>query len=53
LLAAFQRGLGQPSNLPAWLTPALMERVGQLLREATQGRFEAPRQRQSPDDGQR
>lgn len=53
LLAAFQRGLGQPPNLPAWLTPALMERVGQLLREVTQGRLEALHQRQSPDDGAR
>lgn len=53
LLAALQRGLGQPPNLPAWLTPALMERVGQLLREVTQGTLEAPRQRQSPDDGAR
>ncbi|WP_306544527.1 FHA domain-containing protein [Malikia spinosa] len=53
LLAAFQRGLGQPPHLPAWLTPALMERVGQLLREVTQGRLEALHQRQSPDDGAR
>lgn len=53
LLAAFQRGLGQSPNLPAWLTPALMERVGQLLREVTQGTLEAPRQRQSPEDGDR
>lgn len=51
LLAAFQRGLGQSPHLPTWLTPALMERVGQLLREVTQGRLEAPRQ--SPDDGDR
>jgi FHA domain-containing protein len=51
LLAAFQRGLGQPPNLPAWLTPALMERVGQLLREVTQDRLAALRPRQSPDDG--
>ncbi|MCX7250599.1 MAG: FHA domain-containing protein [Burkholderiales bacterium] len=53
LLAAFQRGLGQPPNLPAWLTPALMERVGQLLREVTQGTLGALHQRQSPDDGAR
>ena len=51
LLAAFQRGLGQPPYLPAWLTPALMERVGQLLREVTQDRLAALRPRQSPDDG--
>lgn len=53
LLAAFQRGLGQPPHLPAWLTPALMERVGQLLREVTQDRLAALRPRQSPDDGAR
>lgn len=47
LLDALQRGLGQPLRLPAWLTPALMERVGQLLREASQGRQEP--QRRSPD----
>ena len=53
LLAAFQRGLGQPPHLPAWLTPALMERVGQLLREVTQGRREALHPRRSMDDGAR
>ena len=36
MLAAFERGLGVPVNLPA-LTPALMERIGRLLGEATQG----------------
>lgn len=36
LLAAFQQGLGVRVNLPA-LTPELMERIGLLLREATQG----------------
>jgi len=36
LLAAFERGLGVPVNLPA-LTPALMEQIGRLLGEATQG----------------
>ena len=47
LLDALQRGLGQPLQLPAWLTPALMERVGQLLRDASQGRQEP--QRRPPD----
>lgn len=51
LLAAFRRGLGQPPNLPAWLTPALMERVGQLLREVIRAMPEPLHQRQSPDDG--
>lgn len=37
LLAAFQRGLGVPLKLPAGLTPELMEQVGIMLREATQG----------------
>jgi FHA domain-containing protein len=36
LLAAFQRGLSVRVDLPA-LTPELMERIGVLLREATQG----------------
>lgn len=53
LLAAFQRGLGQPPNLPAWLTPALMERAGQLLREVIRAMPEPLHQRQSPDDGAR
>lgn len=37
LLAAFQRGLGVPLNLSAGLTPDLMEQVGVMLRESTQG----------------
>lgn len=37
LLDAFLRGLGVPIELPAGLTPALMEQAGLLLREATQG----------------
>ncbi len=44
-LAALQRGLGQPLNLPAGLTPALMELIGQLLREATQGTLDLLRDR--------
>lgn len=45
LLAALQRGLGQPVNLPAGLTPALMELIGQLLHEATQGTLDLLRDR--------
>lgn len=45
LLAALQRGLGQPVNFPAGLTPALMELIGQLLREATQGTLDLLRDR--------
>lgn len=37
LLAAFQRGLGVPLNLPCGLTPDLLQQVGIMLREATQG----------------
>ncbi len=37
LLAAFQRGLGLSLNLPVGLTPDLMQQVGIMLREATQG----------------
>ena len=37
LLDAFLRGLGVALDLPAGLTPALMERIGVMLREATQG----------------
>jgi len=40
LLAAFRHGLAMPSlDLPA-LTPALMERVGQLVRASVQGTVE-------------
>ena len=37
LLAAFERGLGVPVKFPAGLTPELMEQIGVVLREATQG----------------
>lgn len=37
LLEALQRGLGVPVNLPAGLTPVLMEQIGLMLREAMQG----------------
>lgn len=37
LQAAFLRGLGIPLDLPQGLTPELMEQVGAMLREATQG----------------
>jgi len=37
LLEAFLRGLGVPVRLPAGLTPELMEQIGVVLREATQG----------------
>ncbi len=49
LLAALQRGLGQPLGQAAGLTPALMELVGQLLREATRSQREA--QHPSPGAG--
>ena len=49
LLAALQRGLGQPLDQATGLTPALLERVGQLLREVIRSRREAPRQ--SPGAG--
>lgn len=37
LLEAFLRGLGVPLRLPAGLTPELMEQIGVVLRESTQG----------------
>jgi FHA domain-containing protein len=37
LQAAFLRGLGIPIDLPQGLTPQLMEQIGSMLREATQG----------------
>ncbi|CAN7219392.1 MULTISPECIES: type VI secretion system-associated FHA domain protein TagH [unclassified Variovorax] len=37
LLAAFLRGLGSMHPMPEALTPGLMERVGVLLRSATEG----------------
>jgi len=37
LLDAFLRGLGVPLRLPDGLTPKLMEQIGVVLREATQG----------------
>ncbi|WP_225782384.1 type VI secretion system-associated FHA domain protein TagH [Xenophilus sp. Marseille-Q4582] len=37
LLAAFLRGLGPVHQAPTVLTPALMERIGSLLRSATEG----------------
>lgn len=37
LLAAFLRGLGSTHQMPALLTPGLMERIGVLLRSATEG----------------
>lgn len=45
LLAALQRGLGQPLGQAAGLTPALMELVGQLLREATRSQLPSPKSR--------
>lgn len=47
LLDAFLRGLGVPLELPAGLTPALMEQVGLLLREATQGTLDLLKARAS------
>lgn len=40
LMEAFLRGLGVPVRLPAGLTPELMEQIGVMLREATQGTLE-------------
>ncbi|GAA4349837.1 type VI secretion system-associated FHA domain protein TagH [Variovorax defluvii] len=37
LLAAFLRGLGSTHQAPSQLTPELMERIGVLLRSATDG----------------
>jgi FHA domain-containing protein len=37
LLAAFLRGLGSTHQMPEMLTPGMMERVGVLLRAATEG----------------
>lgn len=37
LLAAFLRGLGPVHQVPTTLTPALMERIGSLLRSSTEG----------------
>ena len=37
LLAAFLRGLGSTHQAPQQLTPELMERIGVLLRSATEG----------------
>lgn len=37
LLAAFLRGLGPVHQAPTTLTPALMERIGSLLRSSTEG----------------
>lgn len=37
LQEALLRGLGVPLDLPAGLTPELMEQIGVMLREATQG----------------
>ena len=37
LLAAFLRGLGPVHQTPTTLTPALMERIGSLLRSSTEG----------------
>ena len=40
LMEAFLRGLGVPVRLPGGLTPELMEQIGTMLREATQGTLE-------------
>lgn len=40
LMEAFLLGLGVPVRLPAELTPELMEQIGVMLREATQGTLE-------------
>jgi FHA domain-containing protein len=37
LLAAFLRGLGSTHQTPEMLTPGLMERIGTILRSATEG----------------
>jgi FHA domain-containing protein len=37
LLAAFLRGLGSTHQMPELLTPGMMERIGVLLRAATEG----------------
>ena len=39
-MEAFLRGLGVPVRLPAGLSPELMEQIGVMLREATQGTLE-------------
>jgi len=46
LLAAFLRGLGPLQQAPALLTPGLMERVGDLLRSATEGTLQLLHTRQ-------
>ena len=45
LLEAFLHGLGVSLDLPAGLTPALLEQVGVMLREATQGTLDLLRAR--------
>ncbi len=46
LLAAFLRGLGPMQQAPALLTPGLMERVGDMLRTATEGTLQLLHTRQ-------
>lgn len=47
LLAAFLRGLGPLHQAPTALTPALMERVGSLLRTSTEGTLQLLHTRQA------
>ncbi len=46
LLAAFLRGLGPLQQSPTQLTPGLMERVGEMLRTATEGTLQLLQARQ-------
>ena len=51
LLAAFLRGLGSAHQVPATLTPELMERIGVLLRSATEGTLQLLHARQEVKKG--
>ncbi|QNP49156.1 type VI secretion system-associated FHA domain protein TagH [Diaphorobacter aerolatus] len=46
LLAAFLRGVGPLHQMPTELTPALMERIGVLLRSSTEGTLQLLQARQ-------
>jgi len=51
LLAAFLRGLGSTHQVPTTLTPELMERLGMLLRSATEGTLQLLHARQEVKKG--
>ncbi|SFM80979.1 type VI secretion system-associated FHA domain protein TagH [Variovorax sp. OV329] len=51
LLAAFLRGLDSTHQMPAALTPELMERIGVLLRSATEGTLQLLLARQEVKKG--